>query len=890
MRFKVGDSINGLTVEAVDETAGTVRLLDPSTGAAIERTIAEADALLDAKGPGASPHLPLFDGRVTAVVAGGVTHPIAANRSMAEGAETSLNDRMDAVRAAVSRAYNQGPGEYCYTEVVFDDYVILRKSAGPNQQPKLWKVAYTLAEDGTVTLAAAPVEVRVSYTPVKEGVLQGLGQVFGPVEEGDGKAPTGKRWNVLIIQEGLSKNRNRYSRKTLQEAVKLYEGAKIYLDHDEGGRRFGRSMKDLAGFIKSPQPVLLSTSEAATTAPLFGIAGTAVVTKPDVREALLDAWNEGQVDLFGLSHDVEAESSPVMDTAGGFYDVTRIAKVKSVDFVTNPAAGGRVLRLVASDTVSPTLHEDLTMLQQLIEAIKASGRADLLAKLEALGATPGADAVIALHQQLLEATTAAPATTTEAVRPQPAATQAGPVVTIEEAELLEMRRDGAAHFLESALAGCALPDQVKAHLRKRFTKTINEATRALLPSKADITAAIAEQVELFGHLAEAKVVLPATGLSRIEVTQGRRDKVVEAFDAFFGVKQEGKSADGQPILKLVPNARATSFRNLYVEVTGDAQVSGRVSEAVRLTEALDSTTFDQILGDSITRRMLAEYAQVSQAQWRNTIAEVVSVNDFRQQRRMRFGGYPNLSVVGQGAPYPALTSPTDEEATYTPAKRGGTEQITREMILNDDVGVIRRIPTRLARAASQTLYEFVFDFLRTNPTIYDTVALAAAGHNNNISTTALSATQLTTLRNRIKTMTDMSNGKRLGLSAKFLWVPTELEELAFQITMAARAVPDSALAAQAEPAAPNFIQKLGIEARVVDYWTDVNNYWVTADVSQTPMIEIGFVGGREEPELFLQDQPNVGSMFSHDQLTYKIRHEYGGGVVDYRGFAGGIVA
>jgi hypothetical protein len=55
------------------------------------------------------------------------------------------------------------------------------------------------------------------------------------------------------------------------------------------------------------------------------------------------------------------------------------------------------------------------------------------------------------------------------------------------------------------------------------------------------------------------------------------------------------------------------------------------------------------------------------------------------------------------------------------------------------------------------------------------------------------------------------------------------------------------------------------------------------------MIEIGFFGGREEPELFVQDAPNVGSLFSNDVITYKIRHIYGGGVLDFRGFVGGIV-
>jgi hypothetical protein len=55
----------------------------------------------------------------------------------------------------------------------------------------------------------------------------------------------------------MSKNRNRYGRKTLQEAAPLYEGAKIFLDHQEETRRFGRSVKDQAGFLKNVQPVLL---------------------------------------------------------------------------------------------------------------------------------------------------------------------------------------------------------------------------------------------------------------------------------------------------------------------------------------------------------------------------------------------------------------------------------------------------------------------------------------------------------------------------------------------------------------------------------------------------------------------------------------------------------
>ena len=52
-----------------------------------------------------------------------------------------------------------------------------------------------------------------------------------------------------------------------------------------------------------------------------------------------------------------------------------------------------------------------------------------------------------------------------------------------------------------------------------------------------------------------------------------------------------------------------------------------------------------------------------------------------------------------------------------------------------------------------------------------------------------------------------------------------------------------------------------------------------ADPADIPGLEIGFLDGKEEPELFVQDAPNSGSMFSNDKLTYKIRHIYGGAVL-----------
>ena len=67
------------------------------------------------------------------------------------------------------------------------------------------------------------------------------------------------------------------------------------------------------------------------------------------------------------------------------------------------------------------------------------------------------------------------------------------------------------------------------------------------------------------------------------------------------------------------------------------------------------------------------------------------------------------------------------------------------------------------------------------------------------------------------------------------------------------------------------------------YWTDTNDWALSADKMDVASVEIGFLDGNQEPELFIQDNPTVGSMFSHDKLTYKIRHVYGGNVLDFRG-------
>jgi hypothetical protein len=183
---------------------------------------------------------------------------------------------------------------------------------------------------------------------------------------------------------------------------------------------------------------------------------------------------------------------------------------------------------------------------------------------------------------------------------------------------------------------------------------------------------------------------------------------------------------------------------------------------------------------------------------------------------------------------------------------------------------------KLSRAAKRTLSKFVLDFIRSNPTLYDGVAFFHATHGN-LGSAALDATSLAARRLAMLKQAEGDSLDRLGIGPKFLVVPVDLEQTA------------SDLFVRNTNNDKSFINELTLQVLPVWYWTDANDWALVADPVEVPSIEVGFLDGNEEPELFVQDNPTVGSMFSNDKLTYKIRQIAGATVVNYRGFDKSVV-
>lgn len=384
-----------------------------------------------------------------------------------------------------------------------------------------------------------------------------------------------------------------------------------------------------------------------------------------------------------------------------------------------------------------------------------------------------------------------------------------------------------------------------------------------------------------------KPTLPKPGEG---VTQEAFDKKRKALDDFFDGDFSGYHSFVQAYADITGN-RPDISEDFSRKILHESAGYRPENRTTRSTESMDTTTWNLVLGDSITRKMVAEYSQPGLTDWQAIVSSTVPVNDFRTQRIDRIGGYDLLPGVNQGAPYQPLTSPDDEEVTYALTKRGGTEDITLEMIANDDVRSISRIPKKLGLSAAITLHRFVWGFLTGSANIYDGTALFTTGHKNyKNSATALTQSSVSAARAAMrKQLAYGDNNNILSIVPRTLVVPTSMEEIAFQLTTSAVAVPGTTNTgnAAANPSDTPNLHK-GLNFIVLDHITDdgtaSTSWYLVCDPRQCPTIEMGFYQGKDKPELFTQADNSVGSMFDADKLTYKIRHIYSGAVLDYRGF------
>ncbi len=477
-----------------------------------------------------------------------------------------------------------------------------------------------------------------------------------------------------------------------------------------------------------------------------------------------------------------------------------------------------------------------------------------------------------------------------------------------------------AHHLAERLTAAALPEVVKAKLRRTWdpfgagagarwpsAETYVRGLESAIDAELEMLGALRDQLGGSGDAAGPRTAAlfsgrtdawaegrgaPALsgiaspvhghGAARAEVgldgaARGRA-AVQVALDRLFGVQEADDDPDWQLLRRAgVQAPRWTSLREAYTQITGDAGVTGFLQphlSIVREANEVTTSVLNFALLNSMTKRLVQDYAGQPQ-DWRR-FCVVRAIRDYKSQDRIRLHDFGSLSTVAEGAAYTNLPW-DDSRETYSPAKKGNLVVVTREAILNDDLDAIRKIPTKLAIAAGITMNEFVYNLFTSNPTLSDGSKVFDDGvqtSHGNRGTTALSSTSLQAAITAMMKQTN-SAGKRLNLRPRYLLVPPDLLFTALTIV-------NSTLVPGSNNNDTNVL-KGAVEPISVAQFTDATDWYLIADPAQIESIEIGFVGGREAPDLLLQDAPTAGMVFTNDQISFRVRWEFGGGWLDYRG-------
>lgn len=372
------------------------------------------------------------------------------------------------------------------------------------------------------------------------------------------------------------------------------------------------------------------------------------------------------------------------------------------------------------------------------------------------------------------------------------------------------------------------------------------------------------------------------------------------------------------------NAREASVNRLYAReglavrtgVANDPRFQRRLVETVRflhqiytgrrpryhLQEAMTTSDFPLLFGTVIDRQTLGSYREWP-ATWRS-IARVVTVPDFRSVERGYdpFGGDARLDEVHELEEYKAAYLDETSPFTYKVKKYGRRMPFSWEVMVNDVSNRLKDAPIRFGRAAVRSEQYFVTGLYvaSTGPlgTVYSN------GNRNIINTTngaasnnpALSILGLQDGFTVLAKQRDPVSGEPIMIEAVVLEVPPSLRIVANNILNATQII-IGADSAEQRILTNNWMRNN--VTLVVNPTLEMINttngstawYLHAASTTGRPLLEVGFLAGYEAPQIFMKS-PNAvrigaGGLidpmqgdFDHDAIDYKIRHVFGGSIVD----------
>lgn len=355
----------------------------------------------------------------------------------------------------------------------------------------------------------------------------------------------------------------------------------------------------------------------------------------------------------------------------------------------------------------------------------------------------------------------------------------------------------------------------------------------------------------------------------VSVTMGEAES-----DKFRAAAQDAVlMAAGIPVADAAPGAnelRGYSMIELARESLQRENVKANFGDNMELArQAINSTsTFPAIMSNLANKSVMTGFneAETTFQIW----AGKGSNRDFKEAARVALSEAGNLELVPEGGQFQqdflGEASARTKVATY-----GKLFSLTRQAIINDDLGLFSKIATKYGSAAKRLVNKMVYAQLAGNVKMQDNVALFDAKHGN-VATTgeALSVKAIAKAITAMRRQKGITGEATLNITPKYLVVPPELEMVAYQIVNSTAAV-DGVNSGVVNPYKGRFVVVADAEL------TDPDAWYLVADATQHDTIEVTYLNGVETPRL------ETRQGFDVDGIEYKVAFDCGVSALDFRG-------
>ncbi|MDR5655448.1 Mu-like prophage major head subunit gpT family protein [Xinfangfangia sp. LG-4] len=295
-----------------------------------------------------------------------------------------------------------------------------------------------------------------------------------------------------------------------------------------------------------------------------------------------------------------------------------------------------------------------------------------------------------------------------------------------------------------------------------------------------------------------------------------------------------------------------------------------LSPASLVTRALHTTSdFPIILGDTVGR-VLRDAYQAAPSGIRR-LGRQTTARDFRAVNKIMLGEAPLLEKLNEHGEIKAGTMAEAREAykVETWARKIG---VTRQLLVNDDLGAFADLARRMGQAAAETEARILVTLLEAGsgngPTMSDGKPLFHADHGNKAGTGAvISDATLSAARLALRTQKGIED-RTIRVTPRTLLVPPALETTAEK--WLASIAP--ATAADVNPFSGSL--SLVVEPRL----SSATRWYVTADPGEIDGLEFAYLSGAEGPQVESRSGWDV------DGVEIRVILDFGAGFIDHRGW------